>query len=493
MRRAEDKTQTSAQRRNEAEMNVKPSLRLTAVAGTVTAALLVGGCASSGSNKAGGQAPRVTTLRLADAENTPEAAQAFTDAVNKLSGGSLQITIKLNWRAGIPNYESALIKDVEHEKADLGIAGVRAFDTVGVDSFQALVAPFLIDSYPLEKQVLTSDIPARMLGGLTPAGLTGLAVLPGPLRKPLGLTRHLVSASDYQGARVGSREGLVDEATMRALGATPVTYVPGDTSSLDGMEIHLDSIPGNQYDRNAVELTGNVNLWPRTSALFVNSHTFTGLSPRQRQWLQTAASQALSTALAGLGRGEVRAADLLCTRGLKIVSATNTELAELRRKLQPVYDRLLLANPQTKALIAEIQTMRQASQTPPATAGPCDGSAQATKTTTVTPLDGTWRVSYTRAELLAAGADPSEDLPANYGTFTLTFHRGDFSAVASEPTGSTSGTYLVKGNKLTYTSTGGCCIGDSFTATWSVYRDTLTFTGDIPTGMRVKPWRRVSP
>jgi TRAP-type C4-dicarboxylate transport system substrate-binding protein len=492
MRRVEDKTQTSAQRQNEAEMNVKPSLRLTAVAGAVTAALLVGGCASSGSNKAGGQARRVTTLTLADAENTPEAAQAFADAVNKLSGGSLQITIKLNWRAGIPDYESALIKDVEQGKADLGIAGVRAFDTVGVDSFQAFVAPFLIDSYPLEKQVLTSDIPARALGGLTPARLTGLAVLPGPLRKPLGLTRSLVSAADYQGARVGSREGLVDEATMRALGAIPVTYVPRAISSLDGMEMHLDSIPGNQYDRNAVELTGNVNLWARTSALFVNSRTFTGLSPRQRQWLQTAASQALSTALAGLGRGEVQAADLLCNRGLKIVSATNTELAELRLKVQPVYDHLL-ANPQTKALIAEIQTMRQASQAPPDTAGPCDGSAQTTKTTTVTPLDGTWRVSYTRAELLAAGADPSEDLPANYGTFTLTFHRGDFSAVASDPTGSTSGTYLVKGNKLTYTSTGGCCIGDSFTATWSVYRDTLTFTGDIPTGMRVKPWRRVSP
>ena len=40
-----------------------------------------------------------------------------------------------------------MIGDVEAGKADLGWAGSRAFDSVGVPSFDALHAPLLIDSY----------------------------------------------------------------------------------------------------------------------------------------------------------------------------------------------------------------------------------------------------------------------------------------------------------------------------------------------------------
>jgi hypothetical protein len=74
----------------------------------------------------------------------------------------------------------------------------------------------------------------------------------------------------------------------------------------------------------------------------------------------------------------------------------------------------------------------------------------------------------------------------------LSFHQGTFQIIASNPNGTASGIYLVQGPKLTLTVTGGCCAGDAFTATWSVYRDTLTFKGGVPTGLRVKPWRRIS-
>jgi TRAP-type transport system periplasmic protein len=466
--------------------------RRAAQAATVIAALLVAGCSAATVNKAGGSDANPVVLTLADVENTSVTVQAFADAVNSLSSGSLRIRVKLNWRQGDAHYESHLIQDVEAGKvADLGVAGVRAFDVVGVDSFQALVAPLLIDSYPLEKQVLRSDIPNTMLRGLEPAGMTGLVVVPGPLRKPLGLTRPLVSASDYRGARIGNREGRVNEATMRALGATATTYVPGHISGLAGMEIHLDGIPGNNYDRNATELTGNVNLWPRAQALFINTHRWTALDAQQQGWLHQAAARSLSTALGQLDRGQAAAADILCKRGLKIVSATTGELAEIRHAVQPVYDELG-RDPRTAAWLAEIARLRQTTHAPADDARSCDGSSLAKKTTSVTPLDGTWVVSFSRAELMAAGADPSEDLPDNYGRFTMTFHKGSFQDVASTPSGSGSGTYLVRGSTVTLTSTSGCCPGETFTATWSVYRDTLTFKRGVPTPLRVKPWRRVS-
>jgi TRAP-type C4-dicarboxylate transport system substrate-binding protein len=470
-------------------------LRRAAGAVTVTTLLLVAGCSAATVNKAGGGDANTVVLTLADVENTSETVQTFADTVNSLSSGSLRIRIKLNWRQGDVHYESHLIQDLESGKsADLGVAGVRAFDVIGVNSLRALVAPLLINSYPLEKQVLRSDIPNNMLKGLEPAGLTGLAVLPGPMRKPLGLTRPLVSASDYRGARIGNREGAVNEATMRALGATATTYVPGDISGLDGMEIHLDGIPGNNYDRNATELTGNVNLWPRAQALFINTAKWAALDAQQQGWLHQAAARALSTSLGTLDpKGRTAAdADVLCKRGLKIVAATTRELAEIRQAVQPVYDDLG-RDPKTAAWLAEITKLRQTTHAPADDAGSCGGSSPAKKTTTVTPLDGTWAVSFSRAELMAAGADPSEDLPENYARFTMKLHKGIYEMIASSPNGSASGTYLVQGPKLTLTVTGGCCAGDTFTTTWSVYRDTLTFQGGVPTGMRVKPWRRIGP
>src|SRR5207249_2058387 len=158
----------------------------------------------------------------------------------------------------------------------------------------------------------------------------------GDLRKPLGLTRALVSPSDYRGARVGIRPGKVADATMRALGAIPVAYVPGDLSSLDGMEMHLGGIPGNHYDRNATELTGNVNFWPRNEAVFINTKAFDAMSVLQRDWLVQAGPRSLSgwptcpSEQCDRGGG-----DTLCNRGLTVDSATPVEVAQLRRAVQP--------------------------------------------------------------------------------------------------------------------------------------------------------------
>ncbi len=469
------------------------SHRLALVAMGVALGLAATACTSTGADKAGGNNPKVVTLTLADVESDPSSVQPYAEAVKALSGGTLQIQVKLNWRAGDPQYEGDLITDVERGKADLGLAGTRAFDTVGIDTFQAMQAPFLIDSYALEKQVLSSDIPAQMLAGMRPAGLVGLAVLPGDLRKPLGLTRSLVSASDYRGARVGIRPGKVGEATMRALGAIPVVYVPGDVSSLDAMEMHLDGIAGNHYDENAIELTGNVNFWPRDEAVFINTRAFDGLSPQQRVWLREAGPRSLSKwPVCPSEQCDRGGGDILCNRGLTVVSATTGETALLRREVQPVYDDLE-RSPQTGAFIDEITKRRDGTGDTPDAVSPCARTSGPTKTTTVTPLDGTWEVSYTRKEFLALSTDPQEDIPENWGNFTMAFHRGDYVFTASVASGSSSGTYRVDGDTVTLYPTAGCCVGEVGTLTWSIYRDQLTFSGNIPTGFRVKPWRRIGP
>ena len=98
----------------------------------------------------------------------------------------------------------------------------RACSTpIGDTDFQALTAPMLIDSYPLQQAVLDSDIPAQMLAGLDELGVHGIAVLADGLRKPIAAARPLLRPADYEGITFQAFRSLEHAAAIRALGATP--------------------------------------------------------------------------------------------------------------------------------------------------------------------------------------------------------------------------------------------------------------------------------
>lgn len=456
---------------------------------------LLASCGGSGSDRAGGTVRHAVELTLADGEDDVSNAQPFANAVKQLSNGTLQIAIKTPWRPNDPRYETDLIKDVETGKAQMGVTASRAFDTVGIDSFQALQAPFLIDSIALERKVLAGDIRQQMLAGIERSGLVGLAILPGPLRRPLGSAGLLRSASDFRGRKIGIRASVVTGETLRALGAIPVV-LPRDnnTSRLDGAEGHLAFLDQALPLRGAT-ITSNIDFEPRPDVIFINRRSFESLTAAQRQVLIRAAAKVQMSE--AVYQPDAGAAQDLCRRGIKIVAASATDLVGLRAGVRPVYA-ALQSNPSTKAFIDEITAIRQALGGSP-DAMSCTTTAEPSGIArTATRLDGKWGVTYTRSEFFAAGADQSEDIPVNWGHFSLTFDRGRWSDVGP-PGGSASGTYVVKGDVITFDRTDNAYPGSNTEIwgpyAWSVYRDTLTFRKGKdfnagPTSLVVKPWRR---
>jgi TRAP-type C4-dicarboxylate transport system substrate-binding protein len=298
----------------------------------VAAILAIGAvaCSSGNLDKAGNPSSKPLVLTLADGEFDPSNAQPFAAAVWKLSHGTLQIKIEDNWRPYDASYETGLIKDVRAGKAPLGITASRAFDTVGITSFEALQTPFLIDNVALERNVLDTSIPAKMLTGLRPYGLVGLAILPGPLRRPLGFTRPLLAVSDYKGARIGVRPSGVTADTLRALGAIPVIQPRSDSdlgaAGLAGVEAHAFAIDTGEDVPGAV-LTGNVVLEPRPNVIFMNQPAYAALTASQRGVLLRAAAEARDVRIYE-GNDAAAVADL-CRSGTEIVSASAAELAGL--------------------------------------------------------------------------------------------------------------------------------------------------------------------
>lgn len=470
------------------------------------------GCGTASLDKAGNPVPRLVALTLADADTNFTAAQVFADDVHEQSHGALKIRIEDSWRPNDRYSQSDLIKDVRAGKAQLGMTVSWAFDRLGIGNFRALQAPFLIDSYPLEQKVLSSDIPAKMLAGLQNSGLVGLGVVPGSLERPLSYSAPLLGASSYQGVSIGISPSDISAGLFRNLGASPVVpehFHAGDlVGDLGGIEADVTGISAGADLPGAI-LTGNIVFSPRPQVLFINRHTFEGLTAGQRRELARAAAAADRDS--GIWqRSDAAAMRDLCHRQITVVTASEADLAGLLAAARPVYRRLE-SDPQTGAFISQITSMRTAmgNASLPVTC-PAAGTA-GSSAANATLLEGSWQATYTEAELVAAGGQPGslDSGEGNWGSFTFTLGNGQWllRLTGGDPAVTPnnvvdSGTYVVTGDTINfyrhdhdYTSSDTEVWGPFI---WSTYRGTLTFkragwTGDSqgPTCLVVKPWQQI--
>lgn len=322
----------------------RTKIRWWVAAGAIVAALGCGAALAAGTE---GASPRAATVTLTFANSDgefgaiPEVGR-FVERVKTLSHGQLQLNVVSDWGQGKPSYERTVVKDVQRRKADLAWVGVRVLDTFGIKSFQALQAPMLIDSYPLQRAVLRSDMPAQMLADLAPIGLVGLSLVANELRHPFAAKTRLVRPADFKGKRIRVYASEVQTLTMQALGARPSYEGWADvrdavtTGRLQGLESDLANYVDNEYPSIAPFATVNVTLWPRTIALVANAKTFAALSPEQQGWLRQAAADATAYSLK-LPNFDQQKLNAACRLGTRAVIATRADLAALNKALTSVY------------------------------------------------------------------------------------------------------------------------------------------------------------
>ena len=154
---------------------------------------------------------------------------------------------------------------------------------MGIKSFQALQAPFLVTDHALLGRIMTGPLAARMLAGLDGHGFVGLALVPDRLRYPFGARGPLASPEDFAGARVRVYPSGATDALIRALGATPV-HVSGDDVAaavarreIDGTEAALGT---NSATEGENHLTANLPFFAKTLTLFAGEGTYERLDDR---------------------------------------------------------------------------------------------------------------------------------------------------------------------------------------------------------------------
>jgi TRAP-type C4-dicarboxylate transport system substrate-binding protein len=309
----------------------------TVVALTAAAVLATSGCQAR--DRAGGQADvEVKELTFATTSDAPTQIKAWANEVDQLSKGTLKITFVKDARAGQPKYEAGTIADVSAGKVDMAWVGARAFDQAGVTSFQALLAPLLIDNLELQGKVFDAGIPQEMLSGLDKLDLVSIGVLPGPMRKVLGIQKAFTKPGDFAAAVVGIQDSGVADQTLHAIGAT-AKPMPADANldGLDAYEQQLSSIHGNQYAADAKYVTGNLNLWPRPLVIIANHATYDRLTADQHDIMAAAAKDSVTVATEAERAADTNAATALCKAGLTFAQSSDADLEAFEKALAPVY------------------------------------------------------------------------------------------------------------------------------------------------------------
>ena len=433
------------------------------------AAIAAAGC-GSGADKAGNpEAPVV--LRLADPYDSTmsdaEALQWIVKRVDRISRGKLRIRIVYN-AAGdtIAGVEAQVARMVESGKFDLGWIGTRAWDELGVKSFQALQAPFLITDYALLDRILTGPLAGRMLAGLESRDAVGLVLVPDLMRHPIGLRRPLVSLTDFKGARIRAIPSRVTDALLRALGAVPVHVALADYNDalvhhrIDGQELPIINSFG-------FFATGNVSFFPKVMTLFAGRHAFDRLSEGQRAVLREAAVQ-LRRHIFAPSENALIAKICSDKPGGRVVLASKQQLAQLEQAARPVYTELE-RDRQTRSLIAAIRRLKASMPTPPAIVAP-PSCAAGTKLPRIAGaprppslLNGTYRWVHTAADARAFGQPATSPQNEHYPSVTEAVLRdGKWIWTTGGP--ADRGTYVITGRTLTFVSRSGGP-PDSFTFT----------------------------
>jgi TRAP-type transport system periplasmic protein len=436
---------------------------------------LTAACSDPARDRAGGHAAdqvRVLTFAQEGGGAPGTALLSWAEQVRSLSGGSLRVEFRNAWRMGEPDFEVRTVGDVRDDKVDLAWVGARVFDRVGVTSFQALLAPMLVDSQTLQEEVFTAGLPNRMLEDLEPSGVVGLGVLPGPMRKVMGVSKPFLSPADFAGTVIGMQDSDLTSRTLTAWGATPKP-VPSSAklTGLDGYEQQLGSIMGNNYGSGAKYVTANLNLWPRPLVMIASPRLFDDLSADQQRALKTAAARSWRAVQSAARSEDESSATTLCADGMNLAVAPAADLALLRAAVDPIY-RGLDNDPQTHAWLEQIRALKASLAGGPDTASCPEQPIDARRS----PIpDGTYEMTIRTGEAVR-GCPPNTESTDRPTTFRLTLLQGTVRVFSlTGPGGSPElgwrGTYQVFRDRVDFHEDD---TGIVLSTTWTMVGDRLT-------------------
>lgn len=430
----------------------------THLAGLSVAALVLAACGPvAGQVTVNGAADQPVTLTAVSynvsGRSGGDQLDELTGLVSSTSGGSITMVAGPEPDSAAADTSAEAIAMVREGRVDLAVVSARTFDTVGVTSFQALQAPYLVRSDAHADAVLADPLADRMLAGVKPLGLVGLGLTFDFLAYPGGFGTPVVDVSDYEGQAFQVRPSRANDLLVQALGATSdyrngpameQAVAAGDLRGSWGyFNDAVGTVPGEIF-------TVNAPAFLRANVIVANAKVFAGLSAAQQQALRDAAVETRDW-MAARHTDPAADAAAYCASGLgDIAHATWQEQDAVEAAAASVL-RAMERDSFNRTAIARI---RELGSTVPVVLPPetCSAVEAATSLPTLAAagdqgvIDGVWRLEVEPGPLRAAGWTEN-DIANNVGTWTWTFDDGAYEYVEAHGR-ACAGTYTINGKDL---------------------------------------------
>jgi len=340
-----------------------PRAPLAVIAGVTLAAGLLASCAADSADVRTDDPTAELTLRLGSAppEGHPyaQAAEILAARVADATGGRVAIEARPAHEGG----ERGLLADVRSGTIEMASVATWAFGDAGVRSFDALMAPFLVSSYELERRVADGPVGARMLAGVEEIGLVGLAIHEGGLERPVAARAALRGRADFRGAAIAAPDAEVVRIGLRALGARAVALPAEErgsamrTGAVAGAVASLGDVQAGGLYADARSVTRNVVLWPAPAALVMHGETFEQLSDEDQEAIVAAADELGGAVLERVFERPSELVGILCAEGITFATSLPRQRAGLARAGARA-ERTLSADPETAGMLREIRRLK---------------------------------------------------------------------------------------------------------------------------------------
>jgi TRAP-type C4-dicarboxylate transport system substrate-binding protein len=341
---------------------------IVAICAVVT--LLSSGCQKTGvTDKAGNNVLQLHFVTVDDLNSNGQTPGpgVFVQALEKLSGGRITVTVASSYEDGAFSAESDIVSGIARDKFDGGWPDTRAFARAGIRGLEAVEAPMTLTSYAAEKALVTGPAGAGLLKTLKGTGILGLGLTEGPLRRVFSTAADLNTLQSWHGLTVRTFNSPVQEATIRALGAVPVSasyHFPDlvEAGKLKAAETDVAQYALNDYGTLLPHVLANVVLWPRIPVLAFSQQRFDSLTRTEQRWVREAAAQAVQASVA-YHYNENGPAATLCQQGVRFLYATPAQLRALNTAVQPVLTELS-HDPASAPGLSLVQAVANAHPTP---------------------------------------------------------------------------------------------------------------------------------
>jgi TRAP-type C4-dicarboxylate transport system substrate-binding protein len=482
--------------------------------------VVLAACGSSGRvDKAGAVEHTVTTITLELPDTGDADATYFVSDLEKRSGGTLKVVVDgSTYSTAESTYGAHLVAAMRAGQASFSYDPAREWAAAGLVGFEALDAPFLLTTYDASASLANSSLVPTILSQLSSLGLVGLGLIPTEPRQILSVT-PLFPLSAFNGISLRIIDNPETAALISAMGARPVQGLSSsDTGEallgeIEGAETQPMAIEGNDYNVEAPYLT-TYGLFPKFETIVATKAAWAALTRAE----QTAFRQAVVDTLVNSRQVPVREnteLTTLCAAGMVLDQPSTAQLSaisgaamratpagaqvasmigKIRSTIAGTGPQLEAVTPPASCLVAH--TVAEARAFESATANQSSAPrAGPTGTGGAMIPPGMYLTTDTVADFRAAGLVGADWNTAQ--TFTLNLYADGTVSETQEPAvGDEFGSYIVKGDEVTFTWSPDLGLGPE-TVRWSYLNGLLTFTvvNVVESGSRViysaHPWRKV--